>query len=113
MNIAMDGLVPFSRIPVRSILAVGLGLMLLGGGIGLLWLLDSFFRGFSAVWASVGLLFCVTFLCGVIMTSLGILGEYLVRAYEEIRGRPLYIIDKIDKSDNLPQNHSGQSEKIE
>ena len=36
------------------------------------------------------------------MISLGIIGEYLVRAYEETRERPLYIVDKIEEADSLP-----------
>ena len=42
------------------------------------------------------------------MISLGIIGEYLVRAYEEIRERPLYIVDKIEETDSLPNKLSHQ-----
>ena len=37
---------------------------------------------------------------GIIMLSIGILGEYLWRTYDAARNRPPYIIEKGDKSEN-------------
>jgi len=108
INIALDGIVPFSRIPVRIILAVGMVLFFLTGVTALVWFLVSLFRGFSQLWAMLVLGFGVLFSCSILMISLGIIGEYLVRAYEEIRDRPLYIIDKLEEADSLPRKLSSQ-----
>lgn len=105
-NIALDGIVPFSRIPVRTILAVGLILLLLGGGTALIWLLCSIFRGFSHLAPFIVLGILGLLLSGIVVTSMGIIGEYLVRAYEEIRRRPLYIVDKIEETASLPRKIS-------
>jgi glycosyltransferase involved in cell wall biosynthesis len=105
-NIALDGIVPFSRIPVRTILALGLILLLLGGGSALIWLLCSIFRGFSHLAPFIALAILGMLLSGIVVTSMGIIGEYLVRAYEEIRRRPLYIVDKIEETASLPRKIS-------
>src|SRR5580658_1566781 len=47
-------------------------------------------------WAST--IVAVLFLGGVQLMSLGILGEYLGRVYDEVKGRPLYIISDIERS---------------
>jgi polyisoprenyl-phosphate glycosyltransferase len=108
INIALDGIVPFSRIPVRLILALGTFLLLLSGATGLIWFVISLFHGFSQLWPLIILGFCGVLLSGILMISLGIIGEYLVRVYEETRERPLYVIDKIEEADSLPSKLSHQ-----
>ncbi len=106
VNIALDGIVPFSRIPVRIILALGLIMVLLGGAAGLIWLLCLIFRGFSHLSPFVALGILGLLLSGIVVSSMGIIGEYLVRSYEEIRSRPLYIVDKIEETASLPRKMS-------
>lgn len=100
-NIALDGIVPFSRVPVRLLLAAGVALVVLGVAAGALWLLSAFFWGFSNFWPVTLFLFFLTVLSGIMLTGMGILGEYLVRTYEETRQRPLYIIDTIREAPAL------------
>jgi hypothetical protein len=41
------------------------------------------------------LVFLISFLSGVLLLFLGIIGEYVGRIYEEMKARPHYVIDKI------------------
>ena len=42
----------------------------------------------------------VTFFSGIQLLSLGLLGEYIGRIYDEVKRRPLFIIDKVISSSN-------------
>jgi len=101
VNIALDGIVPFSRTPVRAIFVLGLALSFLGFFSGMFWVLWVLFRGVPDQWPVFLLCFLVLGLSGVILTCLGVIGEYLVRVYEETRQRPLYIIDEVREAATL------------
>ena len=94
LSLAMDGVVGFSRVPLRMALNAGLAaaaLAVLGGLAALLLRL----LGVYVVpgWASV--IFVVCFLGGVQLAVLGVMGEYIGRTYEEVIRRPLYIVDAL------------------
>lgn len=50
--------------------------------------------GWQILWGNPTLVILVTFLGGVQLISVGILGEYIGRIYEEVRGRPKYIVER-------------------
>ncbi len=62
----------------------------------LLMLIYLFYKlmGWQILWGNPTLVILVSFLGGVQLISIGILGEYIGRIYEEVRGRPKFIIDK-------------------
>ena len=97
-KLAMDGLFSFSAAPLR--LATYLGLWVSGlAFLGVMFTLAQ--KIFAAQFAKIGLapgagfptiVISVLFLGGVQLICLGILGEYIGRIYEEVKGRPLWIL---------------------
>jgi glycosyltransferase involved in cell wall biosynthesis len=111
LNIALDGIVPFSRVPIRLIFVLGLVLTLLGAGGGLIWAIWSLESGFSDKWPIAVLAFFFLVAWGITLAAVGTVGEYLVRTYEETRSRPLYIVDEIIEAGNVPWKLCGDSDK--
>lgn len=90
-SFALDGLTSFSTVPLRVwsllgvIISAGTILYALSFAVGTL-IFGSVTAGFPTIFVSVLLL------SGVQLISLGVLGEYLGRVYEEVKARPLYIV---------------------
>jgi len=90
IRFSIDGVTAFSSVPLRLSSYMGL-LAALAGVPYAVWAVyarlftDSVVHG----WASV--IVAVLFLGGVQLIAIGILGEYLGRIYEEVKGRPLYV----------------------
>lgn len=95
LSLAIDGLVSFSRVPLR--LSTYMGLLaalaaLMMGFMVLYWRLtdpSSSLTGFAAI------MIAIFFLGAVQLVSIGILGEYIGRIYEEVKGRPLYVVSEL------------------
>lgn len=52
--------------------------------------------GWQIVWGNPTLVILITFLGGIQLISVGILGEYIGRIYEEVRARPKFIVDRAE-----------------
>ncbi len=94
--LAADGIFTFSEIPLRLATMVGLctaGLSILYGVILLILRIfnDYTLPGFATL--AIGLFF----LGGVQLICLGILGEYIGRIHHEVKQRPPYIIEHVDR----------------
>jgi dolichol-phosphate mannosyltransferase len=91
LRFALDGLTSFSIAPLRA--AAALGALVTAGGLA--YLLYVLYRKLIAGatvagWASIVSLLVV--FNGLILMLLGVLGEYVGRIYEEVKGRPLYMV---------------------
>ncbi|MGC8659230.1 MAG: glycosyltransferase family 2 protein [Desulfomonilaceae bacterium] len=106
IGIALDGIFPFSRAPIRLIMALGLVVFGVGMTSGILWTLYGFLKGFEYNWLLLGnFLFVLTFF-GVVISCIGVVGEYVLRCYEETRSRHLYIVDLVVESSRLSRKIS-------
>ena len=92
LGFALDGLTSFSRQPLRiaTHLGVLLSLVSLTLMVGLIVYRLAGGAGLVSGWTSLAV--AVLFLGGVQLLVVGILGEYIGRIYEEVNGRPLYLV---------------------
>ena len=93
-ELALVGITSFSQKPLRWISRMGFVVSLLSLIYGIYIVLDTLFFGAEvAGWATLvaGLMFS----SGVQLICLGVIGEYIGRIYDEVKQRPLYIIDQI------------------
>lgn len=107
-KLASDGLLAFSVVPIRAA-------ALLGGVAIALAVLFALYnvvarlatwqvpRGFTA------LTVLITFLSGVNLVFLGIIGEYVGRIYEEVKARPIYVVSELISSALPVARAAGQS----
>jgi len=90
---AGDGITSFSIKPLRMILAIGVLVMVISIGI-MIYALVRWMQG-AVVEGWTFLAISIWFIGGLQMISLGVIGEYVGKVYNESKHRPRYIIDKI------------------
>lgn len=90
---AMNGIVSFSTKPLRVATYIGLLVAISAFGLGLFYVV-TFFTMHKFVSGFTTTIVCVLFLGGVQLVTIGILGEYIGRIYEEIKQRPLYVVEQ-------------------
>ena len=91
VRLAWTAALSFSPLPLR--LSLVLGVLMLGVGLAYgIYGTVEYVLGYPLVrgWFSLIVLNCLGW--GTTMMAIGILGEYVARIYEEIKGRPLYLI---------------------
>lgn len=94
VRLAFDGIFAFSTAPLRAAallgaLAIALSTLFTLYAIYARVILHQSPQGFTA------LIVVMTFLSGMNLFFLGIIGEYVGRVYEEAKARPLYVVDKL------------------
>ena len=91
LKFAMDGITSFSYFPLQLATYIGFVAALLAV-LGIVITIILRLSGSHAFLGQATTLVSVLFLGGVQLICLGILGEYLGRIYDEVKGRPLYIV---------------------
>ena len=95
LSLAANGLVTFSRVPLRLSTYVGLLAAAVAILMAILVLYWRIFTPHSPLTGFASILIAVFFLGAVQLVSIGILGEYVGRIYEEVKGRPLYVLSEV------------------
>lgn len=101
---ALDGLFSFSDLPLQWIAATGAVICLASFGYAGILIVEKILQLFGylsslRVLGFTTLAVAVFFFGGLNLLALGIVGQYLARIYREIKGRPLYVVEKVLSSD--------------
>jgi glycosyltransferase involved in cell wall biosynthesis len=91
LHFALDGIATFTTIPLRVWSYLGLVVSLFAFGYAVVFLVETLVYG-SNVPGFPTLIISVLFFAGVQLICLGVIGEYLGRVYEEVKGRPLFLV---------------------
>jgi len=90
-NFAMEGVTSFSDVPLQIISFLGLAISFFSFLYGLFLIGLTIFHG-NPVPGYPSVMVMILFLGGVQLVSLGVIGEYVGRIYDETKQRPLYIL---------------------
>ncbi|MBF0257645.1 MAG: glycosyltransferase family 2 protein [Desulfamplus sp.] len=106
--LSLDAITTFSYVPLRIAAGIGIFFSIMGFLLGFHALYLKLFTDSIQVPGWTVMFVELTFLGGVQLIVLGVLGEYLGRVFEEVRDRPLYYIKNVHKKQNQHSlNHSG------
>jgi polyisoprenyl-phosphate glycosyltransferase len=94
LRLALDGITSFSTMPVRLVAWLGFGLVAFCLVV-LSWALYTRFFTHAAAPGWTSLLVVVLLLGGVQLLSLGMIGQYVARIFEEAKQRPLYFVAEV------------------
>lgn len=96
MRMALDGMISFSNRPLYISVGAGLVLSLCAGAYGSYLLLRYFLIGDYGVAGWLSTITATAFLGGLVLLNQGVLGIYLGRLYNQAKGRPLYVVARIE-----------------
>jgi dolichol-phosphate mannosyltransferase len=93
VKLALDIILSFSERPLKFAIALGLIMSTISIFLALWIVYGTFKWGYSVIGWSSGIV-SILFSSGIILTVLGIIGIYLGRIFQEVKGRPLFVISE-------------------
>lgn len=97
VDLAIEGIVSFTTAPLRLSTGIGLMVSFLSFGYIIFIVIKTLLVG-SDISGYPSMMAVILFLGGVQLLSLGIIGEYIARIFNETKQRPLYYIEQYHKS---------------
>lgn len=96
LRLALNGIFSLSRAPLQVATWCGVFVSLVSFLLGIWFLIRKLTVGFPVQgWASIVVI--VLFLGGVQLITIGVLGEYLGRVYDEVKQRPLFVVGRVSR----------------
>ncbi len=102
MDLALDIILAYSDKPIRLVIKFGL-IISFGSVIIALIYFIKWLRGDVVILGYTSLIISVWLLSGIMISTLGIIGLYIGKIFQGVKGRPIYIIEKIinDRKSNV------------
>ncbi|MBQ2644371.1 glycosyltransferase family 2 protein [bacterium] len=91
-SLAVQGITSFSTVPLRLVTFTGILISFFAFLLGMSAVFEKIFNLSVPGWATI--VAAVSFIGGIQILSIGIIGEYLGQIFTEVKSRPRYIIDK-------------------
>jgi dolichol-phosphate mannosyltransferase len=91
LKVALNGIFSFSYLPLRLVSLLGVGITLTSFVMMVTYLYIFLVHGREAPGAMT-IIMLILFMFGLLFFSLGIVSEYMARIYEEVKGRPSFIV---------------------
>jgi glycosyltransferase involved in cell wall biosynthesis len=108
LRLATDGIMSFSTSPLQLATVLGVASAALGFLVALGAVLTKLTGGYVVPgWTST--IVAVLFVGGVQLITLGVIGAYIGRVYDEVRNRPLYLIEAVQGFDDETAEHFSHS----
>lgn len=92
--LALDGLISFSFVPLRMISLAGLFVSFLSILMAIAYTIQKLTVGLSPPGFAT-LVVAIFFLAGIQLITIGVIGEYVGRIFEEVKARPLYVVREV------------------
>ena len=105
MKYAVSNITAFSSAPLQLVTGLGILLLVIMVVLGIQTLVRYFLH--QAVEGFTTVILLLLLIGGILMMSLGIIGYYIAKIYEEVKGRPRYIVGQ------MTENLCGRNEKRE
>jgi glycosyltransferase involved in cell wall biosynthesis len=100
LRFAIDGITSFSDVPLRFASWLGFTVSIVAFIVAVIEILIKLFTGYNYP-GYTSTIFAILFLGGVQLIAIGTLGEYVARIYDQVKGRPLYLIADVIRNGEL------------
>nr|WP_313037187.1 glycosyltransferase family 2 protein [Achromobacter ruhlandii] len=97
LRLALEGITSFSTAPLRWATIAGMTAALLGALFGIIIIFKTLIYGHD-VQGYPSLMAMITFLSGIQLITIGLLGEYMGKTYMETKQRPVYLVRDVQGS---------------
>jgi polyisoprenyl-phosphate glycosyltransferase len=107
LKLAFDGIFSFSTAPLRAATVLGAATIMASLAFAAFTLYQRIFLGHNPA-GFTALVVGITFLSGVQLLFLGVIGEYVGRVYEEVKRRPHYLVDRFITVESLDAEYASR-----